>query len=164
MKLDVRKITEADIEGFRLALISVINERQYLLTLDEPVAEDVSRFVRANIKNNVAEVVALVDDEVVGWADILPHKKEALSHSGLLGIGVVSAHRGKGIGTELLKQVIERAWETGLKRIELEVFASNKSAISLYEKFGFKHEGKKLNGRLVDGEYRDVCLMAQCRL
>lgn len=164
MNFEVRKIRESDVEGFKDALSSVVSERKYLLTLDLPLSDNVEKFIRANIEKNHAEYVALIQSEIVGWADIIPHEKEALRHTGVLGIGVVAEHRGKGIGKELLKRVVIDAWKNGLTRLELEVFASNVGAIALYEKFGFKHEGIKLNGRLIDGQYRDVCIMAQCRL
>lgn len=160
----VRKIQYTDINGFRDALSSVALERKYLLTLSPPSLSNVSEFVQKNIDNNNAQYVAEVNGIVVGWIDIVPGEPEAIRHTGLLGMGIVANHRGKGIGTELMKQAISHAWQTGLKRIELEVFATNTVAISLYKTNGFILEGTKLNARLVDQRYQDVHLMAQCRL
>ena len=98
MDFEVRKICESDVEGFTKALSSVVSERKYLLTLDPPLSEDVAKFLVSNIANNDAQYVALVEGEVVGWADIIAYQKEALSHVGVLGIGVIAEHRGKGIG------------------------------------------------------------------
>lgn len=164
MDIEIRAICESDIEGFRLALTSVINERKYLSTLEPPSLEKLAEFVRPNIENNYAQYIAEAEGSIIGWADIIPHRKESLRHVGLLGIGVIIGHRGRGIGRELLKRVIDHSWESGLTRLELEVFADNSGAIALYEKYGFEYEGTKRNGRLVDGEYRDVYMMAQCRL
>lgn len=47
-----------------------------------------------------------------------------------------------------------------LERIELDVFASNKPAIALYEKLGFTREGIKRGARKIDGVSDDVVLMA----
>ncbi len=164
VKFSIRKIQESDIEGFHAALSSVVRERIYLLTVEPPALEDTQKFIRHNIVNNTAEYVALSESQIVGWADILPHQKEVLSHSGLLGMGVISTHRGRGIGSELLRHVIDHAWQQGLTRIELEVFASNVNAFALYKKFGFELEGTKRNARLVDGGYEDVHIMAMCRI
>ena len=79
-------------------------------------------------------------------------------------MGVVSGHRRKGIGQKLLSAVVERSWNAGFKRLELEVFASNKGAYALYEKNGFELEGTKRNSRYMNGKYEDVYLMAQCRI
>jgi len=164
MNVTVRYIRESDIAGYQAALGAVVRERKFLLTLDPPSLDNVSKFVQKNIQNNHAQYVAEVAGEIVGWADVLPYDKEALQHAGLLGMGVVAEHRSKGIGQELLRHVIEHSWRIGLKRIELEVFASNLAAVALYEKFGFLHEGTKRNGRYFDGAFNDVHCMAQCRI
>jgi len=164
MAYDIRAIRKTDIEGFRAALTSVVKERKYLLTLEPPSLENVTAFITTNIDNNYAQFVADLNGEIIGWADIVPGKKEALKHAGLLGMGVVLEHRHKGIGKQLLKQVVEHSWKIGLKRLELEVFASNVNAVALYKQFGFELEGTKRNARLVDGRYEDVHIMAQCQI
>jgi len=54
-------------------------------------------------------------------------------------------------------------WDEGLTRVELEVFASNTAAISLYTKCGFEREGVKRRARYIDGKYDDIILMALLR-
>ena len=163
MKFKIRKIQKSDVKGFHAALSSVVRERKFLLTVQAPVIEDAQKYVCKNVDNNHAQYVVDIDGEIVGWADIIPHSKEVLCHSGVLGIGIVAECRGKGIGKVLLKRVIDHAWKNGLTRLELEVFADNINAIALYERFGFELEGTKRNARLLDGLYRDVHIMAQCR-
>jgi len=75
-------------------------------------------------------------------------------------MGVLAGHRGRGIGRLLLQSTVERARESGLEKIELEVFASNTPAIGLYRSFGFRDEGRRSRARLVDGAYDDVLQMA----
>jgi len=162
MEFEVRKITATDIADYRSALDSVVSEKKYLLTVQTPTLEDTDRFIRRNIKNNYAQYVALVEDKIVGWADIIPHEKELIKHVGLLGIGVISEYRGKGIGKELLIHTINHARETGLQRLELEVFANNVAAIELYKQLGFEQEGIKRNARYINDRYEDVCIMSIC--
>ena len=158
----VRKIQKSDIAGYRSALDSVVNEKKYLLTVQTPSIEDTDKFIRNNIRNNYAQYVALVDNNIVGWTDIIPHQKELIKHVGLLGIGVVAEHRKNGIGRELLAHTINHAKEVGLKRLELEVFANNSTAIALYKQLGFEHEGTKRNARYINDHYEDVCIMSLC--
>ena len=160
----IRIIDETDIEGFHRALSSVVNEREYLLTLSPPSLSHVTDFIRKNIDNNVAHYVADVAGEIIGWADIVPRENEAMRHVGLLGMGVIAAYRGKGIGSSLLNSAVTHSYDAGLKRIELEVFATNMVAIDMYKKNGFEHEGTKVNARYLDGRYEDVHFMAQCQL
>lgn len=75
-------------------------------------------------------------------------------------MGVLKDHRGQGIGRRLLEATIERTWAIGIQKIELSVYSSNEPAIQLYKKQGFVEEGVKKRGRLVDGIYDDVVLMA----
>jgi RimJ/RimL family protein N-acetyltransferase len=53
-------------------------------------------------------------------------------------------YRGKGYGTEATKWAVDWAFNyAGVHRIELWSFSYNKAAIRLWEKLGFKLEGKK---------------------
>lgn len=58
-------------------------------------------------------------------------------------IAVFPEYRGKGIGTALLNRVFSEASDLGLSFVSLEVRESNFSAISLYEKNGFKEAGRR---------------------
>lgn len=53
-------------------------------------------------------------------------------------LGVVSLHRGKGLGTALLIRALEGFRHAGLKRVYLEVTAQNEAAIRLYRRTGFR--------------------------
>jgi len=75
-------------------------------------------------------------------------------------MGVLKSRRGKGIGRRLIEATIAGAKAVGLEKIELSVYASNKPAIALYRRVGFREEGRRLRGRLVDGIYDDVFIMA----
>jgi ribosomal protein S18 acetylase RimI-like enzyme len=73
---------------------------------------------------------------------------------------VLPAVRGRGVGRRLAEAAIAAAKAQGAERIELEVFASNTRAITLYETLGFVREGVRRRARKLDGEYDDVVLMA----
>jgi len=58
-----------------------------------------------------------------------------------LGMGVVTPHRGRGVGAELLGAVIADAADAGLPGISLSVERDNYAA-RLYERFGFRRVGE----------------------
>ena len=90
----------------------------------------------------------------------MPRRYEGFAHCGVLGIGVHPQYRGKGIGQRLLTEALwRRARQGGLEKVELEVYASNRSAKALYEKLGFEVEGIRKRARKLDGAYEDVILM-----
>jgi ribosomal protein S18 acetylase RimI-like enzyme len=53
-------------------------------------------------------------------------------------LGIVPAHRGRGLGTALLLQALHGFRRAGLQRAVLEVTAQNEGAIRLYRRLGFR--------------------------
>ena len=63
----------------------------------------------------------------------------------------------KGYGTEIMKKLLEWGFEgLNLNRLYLHVFSFNKRAIGLYEKMGFKEEGRLRAMIYRDGHYHDL--------
>jgi ribosomal protein S18 acetylase RimI-like enzyme len=89
------------------------------------------------------ELIALVDDKILGFLDIeqeetpgsICYKK--LDGNGMLwDIGVTLEFRRKGIATRLLNEGIKRGKKLGMKR--LEAWSIEPNAWKFYEKHGFK--------------------------
>jgi len=137
----------------------VAREHKYLAFLEAPPLEDTRAFIMRNIARNNIQLVALVDGRVVGWADILPKDRPIHAHVGVLGIGLVPEFRGKGVGTALLRHVLEQGRKKYV-RVELTVRAANTRAIALYEKLGLQREGVCGDAVFVDGRYEDLIMMA----
>ena len=112
------------------------------------------------VDNDLCHFVALLDDVVVGWCDVLPMHGEARAHVGTLGIGVIARVRHMGIGPKLVRAALEKARKQGYSRIELTVRMDNTNAKALYERFGFTLEGVNRNAFLVDGQFYDTYSMA----
>ena len=53
-------------------------------------------------------------------------------------VGIVPEHRGRGLGTYLLRLALEGFREAGFKRVMLEVTAKNQAAQRLYRRMGFR--------------------------
>jgi len=159
-EIKIEPISEERIESFHQCLDSVARERLHLAFVEAPPLDTTRDFVLSNITRDVPQLVAVSGDEVVGWCDILPMSMEGFTHSGRLGMGVHKGFRKRGIGQRLVDQTIAEAKQQGIERIELEVFASNLPAISLYKKVGFEVEGVKKNARKLAGAYDDLVEMA----
>lgn len=63
----------------------------------------------------------------------------------VLNFAIASAYRRRGIATQLLRDVLQYARNAGTRRAFLEVRASNRIAIALYEKLGFRVCGRRAN-------------------
>lgn len=151
---------EAHIAGFHAVLDSVAREKRYLLFLEAPSLENCTTFVQENIRKCHVALVALLDERVVGWCDILPIPRHSTRHVGVVGLGVLEGFRGRGIGPALLQAALDKARAAGMTRIELDVREDNLPAIALYERFGFEREGLKRNAVRVDGKYGNLIGMA----
>ena len=107
---------------------------------------------------------AEVNGEVVGNAGLHHHKSPRRAHSMDIGMAVRDDFQGKGVGTALMKALVELAdgW-LNVSRLELTVYTDNHRAIALYEKFGFVREGTHRAYALRDGHYIDAHCMARVK-
>lgn len=152
---------ERHIAGYHAALDAVARERRWLLFLEAPPLERSAAFVRGLLAGAGVQFVAVDEAQrVVGWCDIARGEREGLAHSGHLGMALVKEHRGQGHGRRLMEAALAAAKAAGVERVELEVFASNAAAVTLYRKLGFREEGRKLRALKRDGAYDDLLLMA----
>ena len=99
--IEILPIREKHIESFHACLDSVARERIYLAGIKARPIESTREFVLNNIKNIYPQFVAVKDERVVGWCDIIPMRGIDFAHSGVLGMGVHNDYR-KQLGVENL--------------------------------------------------------------
>lgn len=103
--------------------------------------------------------LAWCGNELVGDAN-LSSMPRRMSHRAELGIAVVKAAWGQGVGTALLQKIVDYAKGHGIEMINLEVRSDNLRAIALYEKFGFVKTGVSPAFFKIGDSYIDFTLMA----
>ena len=81
------------------------------------------------------------DGQVLGYAGL----HDIVGEGYVDNIAVFPQFRGQGIGEALTRALIEYMRCAALEFLTLEVRASNLPAISLYEKLGFRQEGRRKN-------------------
>ena len=159
MPTEVVPIAESHATGFHACLDAVAREKKYLAQIEALPLERIQGFIRESVSSNAAQFVALDGNIIVGWCDIFPSWAHAVQHCGTLGMGVLAAYRGRGIGKQLLSATIAKARANGVTRIVLEARADNLPAIRLYERTGFVHEARKRNALRFEGVYYDAVQM-----
>lgn len=162
--ISVREANVSDAPAIQEYLCELVKEQPPVLFRRDqaPTLDEEETFLKM-IDTSERSVVfmAEVGGKVVGMLDFHGHKKEQCAHCGGFGMSVHHAWRHRGIGSLLLKELFNWASSRNFRRIELEVFSNNLPAISLYNKLGFMHEGRKSEAVSLDGWYVDILQMVK---
>ncbi len=111
-------------------------------------------------QNNSLMIIAEENGKIIGNLTFIGGKRPRTAHSGEFGISVLRDYWRKGLGTELIKYLIDWSKETEIvRKINLRVRTDNSNAISLYEKMGFVIEGKITREMKIEGEFIDAFYM-----
>jgi RimJ/RimL family protein N-acetyltransferase len=105
-------------------------------------------------------LVAEVKGRIIASSDIA-RQNGFQKHVGVVGIVIKKDFRELGIGTAMMRVLIEQAKKMGMKILTLTAFASNKRAIHVYEKVGFLQTGLIPKKHLKQGKYIDEVIMTK---
>ncbi|WP_010283427.1 GNAT family N-acetyltransferase [Bacillus timonensis] len=142
----------------------VLTESTYMLTTPEEfttTAEEEEKWIEEHAKPGNLIIVAETDGKIVGNLNFQTSKRKRLAHLGYFGISIQKAYCNQGIGSNLMKYLMDWAQkEPGLEKVCLEVFSHNERALHLYKKFGFKEEGRKVRFvKFGETHYEDEIIM-----
>ena len=157
----LREAGARDLDSFLRCLDVVARERRYLAMVEGPSRAEAEAFLADARARGMVQQLALSGAEVVGWCDVIRKPFPGFEHSGTLGMGLLPAYRGRGLGARLIAVTLEAVARLGITRVELDVFSTNARAIALYEKSGFAREGVKRAARSLDGRTEDIVCMAR---
>ena len=106
-----------------------------------------------DVSNSEAIYVhAYINDRFIGNGRVLKGKYRH-GHVGHMGISLIPEFREEGIGTELMKTLIDQAPSIGIRVLELSCFENNPRALHVYEKLGFQKIGILPNAIAWKGGY-----------
>ncbi|MFI7695178.1 ribosomal protein S18-alanine N-acetyltransferase [Nonomuraea sp. NPDC049655] len=100
-------------------------------------SEGMMRGELADMPRSRHYVVALADDEIVGYSGIAVASDQADVQT----IAVLEKHQGTGIGSAMLTELLAEARRRGAREIFLEVRADNPRAQAVYRHFEFEEIG-----------------------
>lgn len=128
--IEVYKMSLNDLESIKEILVSDFDDFwDYSILKDELSS------------TNSYYLVAKSDNEILGFAGI----KYVINEADIMNIVVKKSKRKLGIGSLLLKNIIELCKKLNISTLFLEVNEENIPAISLYKKFGFEKIGFRKN-------------------
>lgn len=90
-------------------------------------------------RENYIFIVAEKNGSIIGYIGLY----FILEEGNITNILVEESHRGQGIGTNLLTNMIQAAKIQGVTSVTLEVRASNEQAMRIYDHNGFEKEGTR---------------------
>jgi L-amino acid N-acyltransferase YncA len=156
--ISVRTATEADLPAITRIYNQGIEDKTTfeteLRTVDERRAWLTARSERHPV------LVAVQGGEVRGWASLNAfNPRAAYRFVADLSIYIERAHRGRGLGSVLMAELIRRARVLGYHKLVLTTFPHLTGAVRLYEKCGFRHVGDYKEQGLLDGVWQDTRIM-----
>jgi RimJ/RimL family protein N-acetyltransferase len=155
----------SDLDDLMAMINSLVEERADIL-IDEKVSRDqeidwFSKALARLEKDEAFYLVAQVEGKVVGNSEVGRKTSGHDRHVGSLGIVIRNGYRNLGIGTEMMKTLIEQARAMNLKLLTLGVYATNQHAHHVYESVGFVDAGRIPKKFLKDGRFIDEIVMAK---
>ena len=152
MKITIRPIQTTDNAILAKILRSCFHDYEVKCTAgtvyQDPTTDDLfSLFQTPKYQLWVAEL----ENKIVGCCGIFPTENLPENCTELVKFYISENGRGKGIGKALLEKTIESAKELGYSQIYLESIPEFSTAVSIYEKQGFKFLEKPLGNSGHDG-------------
>ena len=153
-----------DLDDLLELINSLVDEKADIIRAEKVLRDDeidwLSGVLRRLEKDEVVYILAEVDGEVIASSEIA-RRGGYEEHVGVLGIVIKKGFRDLGIGTEIMRALIEQGGAWKLKVLTLSLFASNKRAFHVYEKVGFVETGRVPKRFFRNGKYIDEIIMTK---
>lgn len=120
--------------------------------------KSVDEWFLSKILNSV--FVFTQNDKVLGWAS-LSGVSDRCVYSGVAEVSIYIAMQefGKGIGSQLFKQLIDFSEQNNIWTLQAGIFPENVASIKLHKKFGFREVGYREKLGKLNNKWRDVILL-----
>lgn len=148
--VEIREGKSSDAAELIQVMKDILHDTEFLLMEEEEfnmTLEEETQWLKAFEHTPTSiYLVATYNGKIVGNLGIVGNQLKKQAHTASLGISLLKEWQNIGLGRALMQQAIDWAKEkTDLEILWLEVFSHNIHAYSLYEKLGFKEEGRLRN-------------------
>lgn len=105
-------------------------------------------------------LIAEINHEAAGWAALSPVSSRYV-YRGVAEVSVyiLQSHYNKGIGTKLLRRLVEESEAAGIWTLQASVFPENTASINMHKTCGFREVGFREKIGMMDGKWRDTVLL-----
>ena len=141
-----RYLREDDLDNMLSYINALIAEDTFIGMYGAPLSrEEEKKHLDETIdgmkKGEKIVIVAEINGIYAGSGDLRRETVRRKKHGANIGISLLAKYREEGIGTLLLKALIDEARIMGLRLLTLTCFENNDRALHVYEKLGFKQVG-----------------------
>ncbi len=162
--MKIRELQIEDAENFLMLINTTDAETPFLLYEAgerKTTVEQERKIIQKGKERGTITYVVEHEKKLVGfiWGGTFTENRR--KHCMHIAIAVLQEYTGKGLGTKLLKKLVEKGKQKGIKRFDLDVSVNNTIAINLYKKVGFEIEGEKKSAYLIDGKFDNDYIMAK---
>lgn len=158
--LKVRPARADDAEAICRVYNQGIEDRVATLETELRTPEERRQWLAARSSRHPVIVAEAADGTVAGWGSLnVFNAREAYRFVADFSVYVERDHRGKGVGTLMLKRLIELGREHGYHKLVLSAFPTNASGMALYTRLGFRTVGVYKEQGLLDGRWVDTITM-----
>jgi len=164
--ITLRTPVEGDAQGMIDMMLGCYAETEFLSSTPEEfqvsVQDEINFMKRFEMSERECMISAFVDGRLIGNVTVRQAGGlKRVRHRATLGICVLKAYWGRGVGSMLMDAAVQTAQSAGYAQIELQVAADNERAIRLYQRFGFEPYGRCPRALKREGGYADEIEMVK---
>ena len=107
-----------------------------------------------------SRLVALEDDQVIGWAALTPVSSRCV-YAGVAEVSVYIArdHRGRKVGETLLRALVDVSEQHHIWTLQAGIFPENEASLKMHKSCGFRTVGFREKIGQMNGLWRDTVLL-----
>ncbi|MHA1617932.1 MAG: GNAT family N-acetyltransferase [Promethearchaeota archaeon] len=137
-------------------------KRTYFLARSRPISREESQNFMDFLESapdNTIYLIALHREKIIGNIYMIPRSEDLLTHIAQIGFQVDFHFHNRGIGTQMMRELIRRCNKSEIEGLTAEVVQKNTACIALLSKFNFENVGKISKGvKIPYNEYQDLLI------
>lgn len=154
--VEIRDAVSADVPEMMDIYNNAVRNTTFTFDLEEKTLIEREEWFR-KYGNPYPLLVAVLQSQVVGYCSLSRFRERAAYDLTVeLSIYISETHRGNGIGSALMQEVISRGKTLGFHTVISGITSNNVASQKLHEKFGFAHVGHLREVGKKFGTWQDV--------